>query len=502
MEKHLHRVWHTVREYATHWTIAGAILAVTGAAPEHWLAELWREIPIPRESLPLWFAHVDYRLVAVLAGLSIVVGDTLWRHHRPRTVLETNPEPVIDEAGKPEMPALPDKPSIAVLPFANLSGDPGQEYFSDGITEDVTTALSRIRFLFVIAHNSAFAYKGKSPEVRQVGRELGVRYVLEGSVRKAGNRVRISGQLIDAATGTHIWADRFDGDLADVFDLQDRVTASVAGAIEPALLAAEMIRSARRPTNDLTAYDLYLQGLANARSWEKERILRALTLYGEALKLDPNYAVALYAAARSHMDIHINGWTDDPDGAGREGVALAQRALSAAGSDPAVLAEVAYVLGYFGEDITVVLRIIDRALDLNPNFAIGWMRSGWLRLWAGHQDLAIAHFENFVRFSPRESRAGVYLGIGVGHFFAHRFEEARTMLLLSLGERSNWVPTHRFIASCYASMGRSDEARDAFTRVRELTSVPIPRVTQWRKPEDRELFLSGLRLAAGETTTP
>jgi TolB-like protein len=401
MEKRHHPVWHTVREYVTHWTIAGAILAVTGAAPEHWLAELWHEIPIPRESLPLWFAQIDYRLVAVIAGLSIVVGDTLWRHHRPQTVPETKPAPMIAETGKPEILALPDKPSIAVLPFANLSGDPGQEYFSDGITEDVTTALSRIRFLFVIAHNSAFAYKGKSPEVRQVGRELGVRYVLEGSVRKAGNRVRITGQLIDAATGTHIWDDRFDGDLADVFDLQDRVTASVAGAIEPA-----------------------------------------------------------------------------------------------------VLAEVAYVLGYFGEDITVVLRIIDRALDLNPNFAIGWMRSGWLRLWAGHQDLAIAHFENFVRFSPRESRAGVHLGIGVGHFFARRFEEARTMLLLSLGERSNWVPTHRFLAACYASMGRLDEARDAFTRVRELTSVPISSVTQWRKPEDRELFLSGLRLAAGEISPP
>jgi TolB-like protein len=408
--------------------------------------------------------------------------------------------------GAPERPAQApvssERPSLAVLPFQNMSGDAEQEYFADGVVEDITTALSRIRTFFVIARNSAFAYKGKSPDARQVGRELGVRYILEGSVRKVADRVRITGQLIDTTTGAHIWADRFDGDLADIFDVQDRVTASVAGAIEPALLAAEMLRSAQRQTNDLTAYDLYLRGLADVRSWEKERLLRGLALYRQAIERDPHYGIALIAAARCHTDVHVNGWTDDQDRIRREGLVLAQRALSVAGDNPVILADGAYVLGYFGEEITVALALVDRALGLNPSFALGWMRSGWIRSWAGQPDLAIDHFENFVRFSPRESRVGPNMGIGVCHFFARRFEEAKAMLLLSLHERSNWVPTHRFLASCYAHMGRIDEARDAIRRIRELTAVLIPSVAQWRNPGDRELFLSGLRLAAGETKPP
>jgi adenylate cyclase len=394
--------------------------------------------------------------------------------------------------------ALPNEPSLVVLPFQNMSGDPEQEYFADGMVEDITTALSRLRGLFVIARNSAFTYKGRSPDARQVGRELGVRYILEGSVRKAGSRVRITRQLIQAASGAHIWADNFDGDLADIFDVQDRVTESVAGAIEPALLAAEMRRAAQRPTSDLTAYDLYLRGMEAARAWDREGLQRSLALYGQALERDPHYALALVSAARRHTENHLNGWTDDPDDTRREALSLAQRALSADGNDPTVLSEGAPVLGFFGEDIAVALALADRALDLNPSFAVGWMRSGWLRAWAGHPDIAIEHFEKFIRFSPRESRYGPYMGIGVCHFFARRFEEAKQMLLLSIQERSNWVPTYRFLASCHAQMGAIDEARDAFKRVRELTAFPMPSAAHWRNPGHRELFLSGLRLAAGE----
>jgi adenylate cyclase len=208
--------------------------------------------------------------------------------------------------------ALPDKPSIAVLPFQNMSGDPEQEYFADGMVEEVITALSRIRWLFVIARNSTFTYKGQTVDVKQVGRELGVRYVLEGSVRKAGNRVRITGQLIEVTTGTHLWADRFDGSLEDVFDLQDKVAVSVAGVIEPALQAAEIRRTADRPTNDLTAYDLYLRALATINSQTRERNLKALGLLNQAIAIDPHYGPALAWAAHCHMRLNINGWTDEP----------------------------------------------------------------------------------------------------------------------------------------------------------------------------------------------
>src|SRR5437764_356019 len=213
--------------------------------------------------------------------------------------------------GSPPLPP-PDKPSIAVLPFANMSGDPEQEYFADGMVEEIITALSRIRWLFVIARNSSFTYKGQPIDVKQVGRELGVRYVLEGSVRKAGRQVRITGQLIDAITGTHLWADRFDGSLEDVFELQDKIAVSVAGVIEPALQSAEMRRSAARSTTDLTAYDLYLRALALLLPITKERIFAALGLFEQAIAIDPHYGLALVGAAICHRLLVINSWTEEP----------------------------------------------------------------------------------------------------------------------------------------------------------------------------------------------
>jgi adenylate cyclase len=392
--------------------------------------------------------------------------------------------------------ALPDKPSIAVLPFQNMSGDPEQEYFADGMVEEIITALSRIRWLFVIARNSSFTYKGRPVDVKQVGRDLGVRYVLEGSVRKAGNRIRITGQLIDASSGAHLWADRFDGSLEDIFELQDKVAVGVAGAIEPTLVSAEMRRSAQRPTNDLTAYDLYLRAFEAARSWKKEGVLRALDLLEQALERDPEYGPALGLASSLQPQIHLNNWTNDQDRARRDGLELAQRALQQAGGDPGVLGRCAHVLGYFGKDIASALALIDQALELNPSFAIGWIWNGWLRAWAGQPDLAIKHFEKFIRLSPCESRANVHIGIGVCHFFARRFDEAKAMLLLSLQEKPTWVPAHRFLAACYAQMGRLDDARDTFRRLREMTAAPIPSAEHWRNPEHREMFLSGLRKAA------
>jgi TolB-like protein len=393
--------------------------------------------------------------------------------------------------------ALPDKPSIAVLPFQNMSGDPDQEYFADGMVEEIITALSRIRWLFVIARNSSFTYKGQLVDVKQVGRELGVRYVLEGSVRKGGNRVRITAQLIETLSGAHLWADRFDGLLEDVFELQDRVAISVAGVIEPALQAAEIRRSSDRPTRDLTAYDLYLQAIAQFPS--ERGIVAALDLLRRAIERDPYYASALAGAAFCHMRLHLSGWSKDPD-EDQRGVNLARRALQVAGDDPGVLAWSAYVLAYFGEDIDAAIQLIERALALNPSFAYGWLWSGWLRLWAGQPQLAISHFETSLRLSPHARTASTLMGIGVGYFIAQRFEDAVAMLLRSLQEQPDWAPTYRMLAACYAHMGRLDDATNIVARLRAITPLIVPNATHWRKPEHRELYLSGLRLAAGEAS--
>jgi adenylate cyclase len=408
-------------------------------------------------------------------------------------------KPVVGTATEPSLP-LPDKPSIAVLPFQNMSGDPEQKYFADGMVEEIITALSRIRWLFVIARNSSFTYKGRSVDVKQVGCELGVRYVLEGSVRKAGQRVRITGQLIDSVTGTHLWADRFDGSLEDIFELQDQVAISVAGVIEPTLQVAEIRRSAERPTSDLTAYDLYLRAFSRAYTWEKAGTLAALDLLGQAIEHDPHYGPVLALTANCHRHLHANGWTDNPELNRREGIDLAQQALRVANDDPRVLGWAAYSLAYFGEDIDAAMELVDGALTLNPSFAHGWVISGWLRLWAGEPELGIGHFETSLRLSPHADRAGTFMAMGVGHFFAQRFGDAAAMLLRSLQEHAGWAPSYRFLAACYAHLGRLDEARETIERLKAVTPLVVPNAMHWRNPEHRELFLSGLRLAAGEAT--
>jgi TolB-like protein/tetratricopeptide (TPR) repeat protein len=393
---------------------------------------------------------------------------------------------------------LPDKPSIAVLPFANMSGDPEQEYFVDGMVEEIITALSRIRWLFVIARNSTFTYKGRPVDVKQVGRELGVRYILEGSVRKAGRQVRITGQLIDAMTGSHLWADRFDGSLEDVFELQDKVAVSVAGVIEPALQAAEMRRSAARPTTDLGAYDLYLRSLAAYFPMTKERIFEALGLLEQAIAIDRHYGPALSWAAICHLRLHFDGWADEPETTRRKGIELARQALQTAENDPGILANCAQVLAQFGEDIGAMMGLVDRALALNPSFARGWFLSGLLRLFAGQPDLAVEHVETSLRLSPRERMGQPLVVIGMANFFKHQFDEAASMLLLSTQDNPGSPIPYRALAACYAHMGRLDDARATVAQLRAITPMVVPKDVPMRNPEDRALFLSGLRLAAGE----
>jgi adenylate cyclase len=418
---------------------------------------------------------------------------------RPVRVYRVRDAGTTAKAAAPPVLPLPDKPSIAVLPFQNMSGDPEQEYFVDGMVEEIITALSRIRWLFVIDRNSTFTYKGQAVGAKQVGRELGVRYVLEGSVRKAGQRVRITGQLIDAVSGAHLWADRFDGSLEDVFELQDKVASSVAGVIEPALQAAETARSAGRPTNDLTAYDLYLRAYAMFLSSAKQ-IPEALRLLEQAIARDPRYGPALAWAAFCCFRLLIEGRSEDPAADRLKGADFARRALEVAGDDPGVLAHSAQVLAYFGEDIGAMVALVDRALALNPNYARGWHISGALRNWAGHPDIAIEHLDAALRLSPR-ARIGTTLAtIGHAHLLARRFDEAAAKLLLAMQEDPSYLAPYRFLAACYAHMGRLDDAREIVTRLRAITPVVMPDASYLRNAEHRELYLSGLRLAAGETT--
>jgi len=394
--------------------------------------------------------------------------------------------------------ALPDQPSIAVLPFKNLTGDPEQEYFADGMVEEVITTLSRVRWLFVIARNSSFAYKGQPADVKRVGRELGVRYVLEGSVRKGGGRVRITAQLIDAENGAHLWADHFDGSLEDVFELQDSVAISTAGVIEPALQAAEARRSANRPTNDLTAYDLYLRALPIFASVAKERIREALALLDQAIARDSHYGPALALAAMCITQLHLNGWAESLDEGRDQGLDYAHRAVRTAGNDPFVLASAAVVFGYFGEDIDAAIELADRSLTANPSSAYGWFWSGVLRMYAGQYDTAIKQIEKSLRLNPLDRMAAPLTAIGGALFFKREFESALAKLHASIQERPGFAMSYRLLAACHAHMGQFEPARAALERLRALTPVIAPPVLPIRNPEDRELLLSGLRLAAGE----
>jgi TolB-like protein/DNA-binding response OmpR family regulator len=284
------------------------------------------------------------------------------------------------EGSVPTHLSLPDKPSIAVMPFQNFGGDPDEEYFADGMVEEIITALSRIRWLFVIARNSSFTYKGQAVDVKRIGRELGVRYVLEGSVRRAGGRVRIIAQLIEAETGAHLWAERFDGSLEAVFDLQDKVAISVAGVIEPTLQAAEIRRAAAQPRNNPTAYDLYLRALRTTTSWEKKDYLESLDWLSQATKQNATYGPALALSAVYHTALSASGWTDDPEATRQTAISLARRAVRNAGDDAATLGQAAYVLAYFGEDIDAATALIDRSLQINPSFSDGWRWSRMVKI--------------------------------------------------------------------------------------------------------------------------
>src|ERR1700729_1114879 len=320
---------------------------------------------------------------------------------------------------------LPDQPSVAVLPFLNLSGDPDQDYFADGVVEDIIGALSRMRWLFVIARNSSFTYKGRAVDVKQVGRELGVRYVLEGSVRKAAHKVRITGQLIDATTGAHLWAERFESALDDIFELQDQVTEAVVGAIAPQLERAEIERAKRKPTQSLDAYDYYLRGMAHLHLGSRKSIDTALGQFNHALMRDPNFASAYAMAAWCYFWRKVNGWMTDRPSEIAEGGRLARRAVDLGRDDAVALTRGGHALAHLTDDVAGGIALLDRALMLNPNLASAWFLAGFLRTWNGEPDAAIEHFARAMRLSPLDPELyRMQAGMAVAHLFAERFDAA------------------------------------------------------------------------------
>ena len=396
--------------------------------------------------------------------------------------------------------ALPDKPSIAVLPFQNMSGDPEQDYFADGIVEDIITALSRFQNLFVIARNSSFTYRGRGVDVKQVSRELGVRYVLEGSVRKATNRVRITGQLIDATTGAHLWADRFDGTPEDIFDLQDQVTATVIGAIAPQLEHAEIERAKRKPTDSLDAYDYFLRGMASYYGRTREAINEALPLFYKAIELDTNFASAYGMAAWCYAWRKINGWMTDRVQEIAETARLARRAAELGSDDAVALSRGAQALGYVVGDLDAAAIFAERALVLNPNLAGAWYASGWMRVFLGESDVAIKHFAHAMRLSPLDPHSiGFQAGTAFAHFLAGRYDEALLWAGKAMWETTNYLTTLVIAAASNALAGRPAEAQKTMARLRELyPTLRVSNVKDWatfRRPEDQARLEEGLRRA-------
>ncbi|HML29860.1 MAG TPA: winged helix-turn-helix domain-containing protein [Hyphomicrobium sp.] len=392
---------------------------------------------------------------------------------------------------------LPNRPSLAILPFQSMCGDPEQTYFVDGVVEEIITALSRVRWLFVIARNSSFVYRDC---VKQVGKELGVGYVLEGSMRKSADRVRITCQLIDAITGVQLWAERFEGKVEDIFELQDRIATSVAGAIAPRVELAEIERAKNKATGSLNADDCYLRGLAYVHRGTREAIDEALPLFGRSIELDPEYATAHAMAAWCYFWRKVNGWSTDREREIFEGARLARRAVELGRDDAVALTRGAHALSHLAGDLDAGIALVDRAKFLNPNLAAAWFLGGFLRTWQGEPDDAIAHFERAMLLSPLDPEVyRMQAGIGMAHLFARRVDAAAYWAELAYGNLPSFLMAVALMAATRALLGREDDAREAMDQLRDLdATIRISNLADWlpiRRREDLAIFAQGLRIA-------
>ena len=410
---------------------------------------------------------------------------------RIRSVMSIHPP-----NGHSEPLALPDKPSIAVLPFQNMSGDPEQDYFADGMVDEITSALSRFKSLFVIARNSSFIYKGKAVDIKQVGRELGVRYVLQGSVRRAAEKVRITGQLIDAVSGAHLWADRFEGDLSDIFALQDEVTVKVVSAIQPKLLQTEIDLAARRP-NNLSAYDLCLRA-QHQQSWTREGSAESLQLASRALEIDPRSSFAATLAGGCHLRSVRQGWAADPKSEIAEGFRFLRLALNIDGNATLALSLLGYATASFSDDYDTAREMVDRAVALNPNSSRIWEQRGMTYLVAGQPEEAIQSFERRIRLSPFDPLLfSTFAGMGVAFIGLGRFDEAVSAAKKAVRQNRLYPFAYRCLASALAHLGREAEVKEAVAGLFELDPdfrISV-RVTRGGGGSRLQLYIDGLRKA-------
>jgi adenylate cyclase len=417
----------------------------------------------------------------------------VWRI--PKRSVSASGMPAYPSSGYAALP-LPEGPSIAILPFQNMSGDPDQDYFADGMVDEITTALSRFKSLFVIARNSSFTYKGKVIDIKQVGRELGVRYLLEGSVRKAAGKVRIIGQLIDAASGMHLWADRFEGDLSDVFALQDRMTESVVSAIAPKVLQTEIDLAARRP-NDLSAYDLCLRAMSHLTAWTPGGSAEALRLASRALEVDPRYGFAATVAGTCHLHNVVQGYAADSKSEIAEGLRLVRLALSIDRNDDTALCILGSATAVFFIDYDAAKEMVDRAVALNPNAALAWGERGWTYQRAKQPEEAIRSFERAIRLSPFDPLLpSRFTGMGIAFIDLGRFDEAVAVAKKALSQNQTFRGAYRCLAAALAHLGRDAEAKKAVAQLLEIDphfriSEYVARSGQWQA----QMFIDGLRKA-------
>jgi len=389
------------------------------------------------------------------------------RAWRVRLSGETAPaaRPAASSSQRPQTLALPDKPSIVVLPFDNMSAEAGQEYLADGIVEAITAALSRIRSFFVIARNSAFTYRGRATNVRDIGRELGVAYLLEGSVQKAGNRLRIIVQLIETEGGAHVWSSRFDGSVDEFFDLEDRITEQVAGALQPSIRVAEIERSRRKRPQDLGCYDYTMRAMPYVWALEKDGISQALDLLEKALQIDPGYPLALSLAGWCHAQRGVYNWTDDIAGEQATARALAERAANLSSDDPLILAVLGTVHTFVRNHGTARV-LLERALSLDPNGAWAWSRLGWIENYADESRKAIENFERALRLSPIDPmNFNNYAGIGSAHEAVQEYDKAAAFYRRALQEQPNASWIYRNLASSLSGAGRIEEAKQVFAEM-------------------------------------
>jgi len=405
-----------------------------------------------------------------------------------------------NDSKEPPEPEPSDKPSIAVLPFTNMSADPEQEYFSDGVTEDIITALSNVRSFFVIARNSTFTYKGKSVDVKDVGRQLGVRYVMEGSVRKAGNRVRVTAQLLDAGSGKHIWADKYDGALDDIFDLQDQITSTVIGAIEPRLQRAEFERVKHKRPDSLDAYDFVLRGLASMNKLTPEDTAEGLHQFRLAIERDPNYGRAYACASwcyRRH--VQISGMTLSEEDR-NESIRLTDAALKADDTDPYVLWQAGLTAGLLENDLDAATALVDRSLAINPNAVRAWASSGLLRNILADTSTAIEHAERAMRLSPLDTAMWVlYSVLAIAHMQEQRYEDAASWARKSIRQHRHNLPAYHVLAASCTQLDRLDEAKKTILRLLELdpelTITRLQEIFPVANYKNLDSFLDGLRRA-------